>query len=115
MLDTVENVRTFLEELNEIYAPSDQITDNDLIWFNCCWSANMMLDSFSTSDMASFLKKGQSPLDKLEDLQDSLTDEFAQNTDDPMIADLFIQYELVKHFFGHDVAAPYLERLEEHD
>jgi hypothetical protein len=69
-MQNVPEIRT-IEDLRNVLKQewSEEVTDENLIWFTCCAEAKVILDSCSVSDLASIFQMGTEPINTITDVQ----------------------------------------------
>jgi hypothetical protein len=92
-----------VEQLREIVSKlvNEQVTDELLIWGNCCFNASMVLDSYDTKDIAHMFLGGVTSYNNIECVQSTI-DTFYEDPGENDSALHLIQY-YVEQQFGVDV------------
>lgn len=76
MIKTTEELRSYMAEVSH-----EEVTDETLIWFVNVYNAKILLDSYSSKDVAAMLQGGVEPTNKLEHVQQFL-DTFYEDSED---------------------------------
>jgi len=95
----VEDLREYMQH----FQPEEAITDETIIWFNCWREAKVISEQYSLKDLASFLFRGQEPMDTIESVQGSLNTwyEDESSDDENDLNDLYLKCR-VCDFYGNN-------------
>ena len=92
-----------VEQLREIVSKlvNEQVTDEQLIWGNCCFNATMVFDSYDTKDVAQMFLEGVPSHNNIECVQ-QVIDQFYEDEGENDSTLHLIQYYVERQFSVHD-------------